>query len=333
MILGEPRDGDLIVATGEFEGGKLNASHIRVLDRLDSAEAAPDQDTVVGEVLSRKELVLNVRTPDGRSVVVDTDERTTFDVPRVGSGATIENIWFQLDAEKMSKSKGNVVAPDELVETYGADAVRAYLMFAFRWEQGGPWDSKGIQGVVRWLNDVWALALDGVSGREADPAAERDLRRKVHQTIKAVGDGLENFAFNTAVASLMALRNTLEDVRRRDNVSQAEWNEAVRHLLMLMAPFTPFISEELWQRTGNEGSVHAQPWPEYDPAIAAEDEITLVVQVNGKVRDRIQVPANIGEEDAKRLALESQGAQRHMDGKPPRKVIYVAQRGMVSIVV
>jgi len=256
---------------------------------------------------------------------------TMFDEPMVA--LYNQGMILGEDREKMSKSRGNVIDPDDLVAKYGADAVRAYLMFAFRWEQGGPWDSKGIQGVVRWLNDVWALALDGVSGREADPAAERDLRRKVHQTIKAVGDGLENFAFNTAVASLMALRNTLEDVRRRDNVSQAEWNEAVRHLLMLMAPFTPFISEELWQRTGNEGSVHAQPWPEYDPAIAAEDEITLVVQVNGKVRDRIQVPANIGEEDAKRLALESQGAQRHMDGKPPRKVIYVAQRGMVSIVV
>ncbi len=332
MILGEPRDGDLIVATGTFEGGKLNAAHIRAVDTLDGAGES-GANTVVGEVLSRKELVLNVQTPEGRSVVVDTDESTTFDVPRVVGTASIEDIRYRLDVEKMSKSKGNVIAPDELVATYGADAVRAYLMFAFRWEQGGPWDSKGIQGVVRWLNDVWALALDGVSGSTTDTAAERDLRRKVHQTIKAVGDGLEHFAFNTAVASLMALRNTLEDVQRGDSVSREAWDDAIRHMLLLMAPFTPFISEELWQRTGNEGSVHAHPWPEYDPEAAAEDEITLVVQINGKVRDRIQVPANISEEDAKRLALESEGAQRHMSGKPPRKVIFIAQRGMVNIVV
>lgn len=332
MILGEPRDGDLIVATGEFEGSKLNASHVRVVKSLDGVDGS-QPGTVVGEVLSRKELVLNVQTPDGRSVVVDTDENTTFDVPGIGPDATIEAIRYRLDVEKMSKSKGNVVAPDELVATYGADAVRAYLMFAFRWEQGGPWDSKGMQGVVRWLNDVWTLALEGVSGNQPDPAAERALRRKVHQTIKAVGDGLESFGFNTAVAALMALRNTLEDVQRQDNVSREAWDDAIRHMLLLMAPFTPFISEELWQRIGGEGSVHMQPWPEYDPEVAAEDEITLVVQINGKVRDRIQVPANISEEDAKRIALESPAAKRYMDGKPPRKVIYVSQRGMVNIVV
>jgi leucyl-tRNA synthetase len=332
MILGEPRDGDLIVATGEFEGSKLNASHVRVVKSLDGVDSS-QPGTVVGEVLSRKELVLNVQTPDGRSVVVDTDENTTFDVPGIGPDATIEAIRYRLDVEKMSKSKGNVVAPDELVATYGADAVRAYLMFAFRWEQGGPWDSKGMQGVVRWLNDVWTLALEGISGNQPDPAAERALRRKVHQTIKAVGDGLESFGFNTAVAALMALRNTLEDVQRQDNVSREAWDDAIRHMLLLMAPFTPFISEELWQRIGGEGSVHMQPWPEYDPEVAAEDEITLVVQINGKVRDRIQVPANISEEDAKRIALESPAAKRYMDGKPPRKVIYVSQRGMVNIVV
>ncbi|MCC6800544.1 MAG: leucine--tRNA ligase [Anaerolineae bacterium] len=333
MILGEPRDGDLIIAAGSFEGGKLNAVHIAVVPSLDGFQPAPGVDTVAGEVLSRKELVLNVQTPDGRSVVVDTDDSTIFEVPGVGEGATIEHIRYQLDVEKMSKSKGNVVAPDELVAAFGADAVRAYLMFAFRWEQGGPWDSQGIQGVVRWLNDIWALAQDSAENEPGDPAAERALRRKVHQTIKAVEDGLEHFAFNTAVAALMALRNTLEDVRRQGRVSRAVWGEAIRDLLLLMAPFTPFISEELWHRAGRGGSVHAQPWPVYDSTIAAEDEITLVVQVNGKVRDRIQVPASIGEEDAKRLALASAAVQRHLDGQSPRKVIYIGARGMVSIVV
>ena len=155
----------------------------------------------------------------------------------------------------------------------------------------------------------------------------------MHQTIEAVDEGLESFGFNTAVAALMALRNTLQDVQRQGSVSRAAWDDAIRHMLLLMAPFTPFISEELWHHTGGEGSVHAQPWPQYDPEAAAEEEITLVVQINCKVRARIQVPADISEEDAKQLALESDAAQRHMEGKPPRKVIYIAQRGMVNIVV
>ncbi|MEW6577604.1 MAG: class I tRNA ligase family protein, partial [Chloroflexota bacterium] len=164
-------------------------------------------------------------------------------------------------------------------------------------------------------------------------ATERDLRRKVHQTIKKVSDGLEGFSFNTAMAGLMELKNSLQRAAREGRVSRAVWDEAVETMLRLMAPFTPFVAEELWARTGRPYSIHNQSWPIYDPAIAAEEEITLVVQVNGKVRDRIQVPAGIAEEDAKRLALESDGAKRHMDGKPARKVIFVADRGMVSIVV
>jgi leucyl-tRNA synthetase len=330
MILGEPRDGDLIAAYGTFEGQKLEALNVRVIDSLDTA---PADAQVVGEVVARTELVLDVMTPDGRSVVVETDERTTFDVPHVGPGTTLEDIHYHLDVEKMSKSKGNVVAPDELVERYGADTVRAYLMFAFEWAKGGPWDSKSIQGVVRWLYDVWDLVNGGAPEGKPDPKAERSLRRKVHQVIKRVSDGLESFSFNTAVAALMELKNTLADAARAGNVSQTVWDEAVANMLLLMAPITPFIAEELWVRTGHEYSIHNQTWPEYDPAIAAEEEITLVVQVNGKVRDRIQVSADIGEDDAKRLALESDGAQRHMDGKPARKVIYIAKDGMVNIVV
>ncbi len=264
---------------------------------------------------------------------MDTDKDTTFDIPGFGPDATINQIKHHLDVEKMSKTQGNVVAPDELVEQFGADTVRAYLMFAFRWEQGGPWDSKGIYGVVRWLNDVWTLVNDGAPEGTPNPAAERDLRRKVHQTIKKVSDGLETFGFNTAMAGLMELKNTLQKVARERNVSREVWDEAVRTMLLLMAPFTPFVAEELWERIGQPYSIHQQSWPVFDPEIAAEEQITLVVQVNGKVRDRLQVPANITEEEAKRLALESEGAKRHMDGKQPRKVIFVADRGMVNIVV
>ena len=331
MILGEPRSGDVIIARGTFSGGKLNASHVRVVES--PRDYASSQDQVVGEVMNRKETTLLVQTVEGQPVVVDTFEDTTFDIPGFDAGATINQIKHHLEVEKMSKTQGNVVAPDELVEEYGADTVRAYLMFAFRWEQGGPWDSQGIQGVVRWLHDVWAVVNDGAPSDGGDAKADRNLRRKVHQVIKKVSDGLESFSFNTAVAALMELKNALQDAAREAKVSAAVWDEAVETMLLLMAPFTPFVAEELWSRTGHAYSIHNQAWPAYDAEIAAEDEITLVVQVNGKLRDRIQVPADISEEDAKRMALESDGAQRHMDGKEPRKIIYVAQRGMVNIVV
>jgi len=331
MILGEPRDGDLIIAQGAFAGGKFDAARVRVVEALDGVPVTETQ--VAGEVLNRVETTLHVRTPDGREIVVDTDKETTFDIPGFGPDATINQIRHHLDVEKMSKTQGNVVAPDELVAEFGADTVRAYLMFAFRWDQGGPWDSKGIYGVVRWLHDVWALVSEGAPSGTPDPAAERDLRRKVHQTVKKVSDGLEGFSFNTAMAGLMELKNSLQRVAREGKVSREAWGEAVEMMLRLMAPFTPFVAEELWARTGQPYSIHNQAWPAYDAALAAEEEITLVVQVNGKVRDRLQVPAGIAEEEAKRLALESDGAKRHMDGKPARKVIFVAERGMVSIVV
>ncbi len=238
------------------------------------------------------------------------------------------------DREKMSKSRGNVVAPDDLVHRYGADAVRAYLMFGFRWDQGGPWDSQGVQGPVRWLNDVWTLFAEPVvtPSHRADESAAGDLRRKVHQTIKRVTDGMETFSFNTAIAALMTLKNILQEARQT-LAGSAAWDEARNVYLRLMAPFTPHIAEELWARNGYPYSVHTQPWPAYDPAIAAEEMITLVVQVNGKVRDRVQVPADISEEAAKAAALATAGAQRHLDGKPPKKVIYIPKTGMVNIVV
>ncbi|MEB2286640.1 MAG: leucine--tRNA ligase [Anaerolineae bacterium] len=331
MILGEPREGDLIIAQGAFAGGKFSATSVQVVEALDGVPVTETQ--VAGEVMNRVETTLQVRTPAGQDIVLDTDENTSFDIPGFGADATINQIKHHLDVEKMSKTQGNVVAPDELVAEFGADTVRAYLMFAFRWDQGGPWDSKGIYGVVRWLHDVWAVVNEGAPQGTPDPAAERDLRRKVHQAIKKVSDGLEGFSFNTAMAGLMELKNGLQRAAREGKVSREAWDEAVAALLRLMAPFTPFIAEELWARVGGPYSIHNQAWPAYDAALAAEEEITLVVQVNGKVRDRIQVPAGIAEEEAKRLALESDGARRHMDGKPARKVIFVAERGMVSIVV
>lgn len=238
------------------------------------------------------------------------------------------------DGEKMSKSRGNVIAPDKLVARYGADVVRTYLMFFARWDLGGPWDSQGIRGTQRFLEDVWSLVLEPGSdvGGEASEGEVRALRRAVHQTIRKVTEDIESFSFNTAIAALMALRNTMKAAKQTAVARTPAWDETVEMLLLLMAPFTPHITEELWTRTGRPYSIHQQSWPRWDEAIAAEETVTLVVQINGKVRDRLEVPVDIPDEEAKEMALTSDGAQRHIAGKKVVKVIYVPGR-LVNIVV
>ncbi len=241
------------------------------------------------------------------------------------------------DSEKMSKSRGNVVAPDELVSRYGVDAVRAYLMFFARWEQGAPWNSAGIEGIVRWLNRVWNVALSPENEIRYTPYAirntqdEKALRRVTHQTIQRVTDDFENFEFNTIVSALMEMTNALYKVRATVEGAPT-WDEAITALLKLAAPIVPHLAEELWTRRGLPYSIHQQPWPAYDAEAATEEVITLVVQVNGKVRDRIEVPADITEEEAKEKALATEGAKRYLNGQPPKKVLYVPGR-LVNIVV
>jgi leucyl-tRNA synthetase len=239
------------------------------------------------------------------------------------------------DNEKMSKSRGNVSAPDDLVARYGADTIRAYLMFIGPWELGGPWNSKGIEGVARFMNDVWSLVVEGVAQTAGLPPSDkdvRDLRRTVHQTIRDVTGDIEAFKFNTVVAKLMALRNTLKSARSTAIVGTAAWDEAIDSLLLMLAPIAPHISEELWQRRHPGPSIHVQRWPAWDADAAKEDVITLVVQVNGKVRGKIEVPAGVDEAAARELALADPNVQRHIAGKPVRKVIFAAG-SLVNIVV
>ncbi|RME08152.1 MAG: leucine--tRNA ligase, partial [Anaerolineae bacterium] len=183
------------------------------------------------------------------------------------------------DGEKMSKSRGNVVAPDALVDYYGADTVRAYLMFFARWDQGGPWDSKGVGGPARWLKRVWALFHE-TAGEQPSPAGdtaavERHLRRKVHQTLKSVTRDFEEFQFNTIVSSLMELLNEMQDAREQGAVGTPAWQEALELYLLMLAPVTPHIAEELWVEVlGKPYSVHTQAWPAVDEEAAREEEIT-----------------------------------------------------------
>ncbi len=235
------------------------------------------------------------------------------------------------DSEKMSKSRGNVIAPDNLVAQYGADTVRAYLMFFARWDMGGPWNSSGIEGSVRWVRRAWNLFTEPAPEGEPTKDDLRSLRRKVHQTLQRVTHDFENFEFNTIISSLMELLNEMYRLRELGAGSSSEWEEAVDIYLRMMAPVTPHVAEELWSHFGKPYSVHTQPWPEVDEAAAKEDQITLVVQVNGKLRDRIDVPATISEAEAKQLALASSAVQKHLDGREPKKVIYVPGK-LVNIV-
>jgi leucyl-tRNA synthetase len=238
------------------------------------------------------------------------------------------------DGEKMSKSRGNVIAPDDLVQHYGADVVRGYLMFGFRWDQGGPWSSTGVLGIQRFLERVWTLVLEEAPSTEGglDDTQVRTLRRKQHQTIRKVTQDMERFSFNTMVAALMEYTNHLVKAKETSVAQAAAWDEAIETLLLLLAPSFPHISEELWARTGRAYSIHQQAWPIWDEGLAAEEILTIVVQVNGKVRDRFEAPADINEEDAKTRALATPGAQKHLDGRQPLKVIYVPGR-LVNIVV
>ena len=246
------------------------------------------------------------------------------------------------DHEKMSKSRGNVVNPDEVVDQIGADAVRCYLMFIGPWDQGGPWSEVGINGVARWLNRIWDIlgrdadeldTPDKKSARAAgDGDSSRETVRLLHQTIRRCHNDLDRFKFNTAIAGLMELSNHLNRVWADSSVDGDIWRECVEKFLIMLAPIAPHVSEEMWEQAGRPYSIHQQAFPSWDDDLAAEETITLVVQVNGRVRDRIEVPAGIEEERALQLAMTSPRIQSYTEGKSVDNTIYVPGR-LVNIVV
>ncbi len=258
------------------------------------------------------------------------------DMGVVGFGEPFTRLFNQgvivAEKQKMSKSKGNVVTPDAYVSELGADAVRAYLMFIGPWEQGGEWNDAGISGMSRWLNRVWNLVSGEYGEGEVSQKAERDLSRLTHQTIRKVSEDMERLRFNTMLAALMEFTNYLTRVREEGTVSSSAWKEAIDTLLLLLAPTAPHLAEELWQQRGHEYSIHNQGWPKWDEALAKDEEITLVVQVKGKLRDRIAVPASITEAEAKEKALASRKVKVHLEGKEIAKTIYVPGR-LVNLVV
>src|SRR5919198_3136381 len=254
------------------------------------------------------------------------------------------------DGERMSKSRGNVRDPDDLILRYGADTVRLFLMFMGPWDQGGPWNDRGIAGVHRFLQRVWTLTLDPNGREPADPTAgelpegedeatARDrIRTGVHRTLRGVTEDVERFHWNTMVAKLMELTNVLYRYRGSSVAGLPEWDEAIRFLLLMLAPSAPHVAEELWSRrlaAGGEpwSSIHTEHWPVWDPTAVAEAMITVVIQVNGKVRAKVEVPAGISEIELEQIVLAHPRIQELLAGRTPERIIHAGGGRLVDIVV
>jgi leucyl-tRNA synthetase len=236
------------------------------------------------------------------------------------------------DSQKMSKSRGNVVNPDDLVAEYGADTVRAYLMFIGPWDQGGPWNSKGIEGLTRFLNRAWTLVTEVPAAGSANEQSAKEVRRAVHTAIKEVSEDFENFQFNTAIAELMTLINALNKVKNAAVAASSEWQEGVDALVLLLAPIAPHMAEELWQRTGHHDSVHLQTWPSYDAAALVKDSIHMAVQVNGKVRGQIEIATNASKEAILSAAKAEGNVAKYLANSETIKEIVVPGK-LVNLVV
>ena len=245
-----------------------------------------------------------------------------------------------MGGKAMSKSRGNIVEPVEAFDRYGADALRLYMLFSGPPEQDFDWPPEGAEAIGRvafpWLQRVWRLCEE-VRASENGSAGEMsvvdvELRKSIHKTIKVVTRDYEAFSFNTAIARMQELVNEAHRYRGAGNGNRSILVELVEALLKMLAPIAPFIAEEQWQRYGNEGSIHVTSWPDFDEELAAENEVTMVVQVNGKLRDTIEVPVSITEDEMRERALGSPKVRRYLDGKEPSKVIIKPPR-LVSLVV
>ena len=234
------------------------------------------------------------------------------------------------DGQKMSKSKGNVISPDEIIKEYGADTLRLYEMFMGPFEQSSSWDIKGIVGMRRFLERVWKLRERIERQATSDKKQQQELEKLIHKTIKKVTEDIENLKFNTAISQLMILVNGME---KQDNLQLTTY----KLLLKLLAPFSPHICEEIWhQLVSNKKqavtSIFKEKWPEYEPQLIKEKRITLIVQVNGKVRDKIEVEADISEEKAKEIALSREKIEKWIEGKEIKKIIFI-QGKLMNIVI
>ncbi len=228
----------------------------------------------------------------------------------------------------MSKSAGNGVTPDEMVEKYGADTGRVYELFIGPPDLDAEWNDRGVDGVARFLHRVWRLVVGEEDDASATgtPVSSTDLLRKLHETIDKVSRDVDAFHFNTAMAALMELSNAMQDYIQGGGRRDQTWDLVARDVTRLLAPFAPHLAEELWQRVGHEGLVALAPWPEVDPGRLRRETMTIVVQVDGKLRDRLEMPAGVSEQEARAEALKSPNVRRALDGKQPARAIFVPDR-------
>jgi len=236
------------------------------------------------------------------------------------------------DQEKMSKSRGNVIDPDDLVREYGVDTVRTYLMFIAPWEVGGPWDPSGINGPAKWLARVYTLFSGDRAPGPAEDMTDGDVRYAVHSTLAKVTGDFERLSFNTIVSSLMELTNVLVKAKRSRVFGTPVWDEALRLFNLMLAPVVPHLAEELWQAGGERDSVHLQAWPAVDVQAATRDTVTLGVQVSGKVRGQVSISKTATQAEAMAAARAEPGVAKFLDGKDTVKEIYVPGK-IINIVV
>jgi leucyl-tRNA synthetase len=240
------------------------------------------------------------------------------------------------DGTKMSKSKGNTIDPIEVIDQgYGADTLRTYEMFIAPYELDAAWDPRGIAGVYRFLNRVWVLTQEFLASDKTEIAEQNTnqlakLRKIQHKTIKKVAEDFRRESLNTAVASLMEMTNELYKLKL--NGFSSEWREVLINLYQLMAPFAPHLASELWEQIGGEGYIDHAKWPKFDEKFLKENQITIIVQVNGKLRARINVAADAGEGEVLRIAKAEENVIKHLEGKEIIKEIFVEGK-LVSLVV
>lgn len=230
------------------------------------------------------------------------------------------------DGRKMSKSWGNVIAPDELIDQgYGADSIRIMELFIGPWDQKANWSVEGMGGSFRFLQRSWTITQEYLeAGDKAGLEAEdKDLQRAAHAVTKKVTEDLSDMGFNTAIAALMEYVNELYRIKAKHGFGSASWKDALERLLLLLAPFAPHITDELWNQLGNEGSIHIAEWPTWDDELLVQDTVTIVVQVNGKVRAQLQLPSGATKEQALEAAQANENVQSFVSGKEIRKEIFI----------
>lgn len=234
------------------------------------------------------------------------------------------------DNEKMSKSRGNVVDPDNLVAEYGTDTVRLYLQFIGPWDMGGPWAPKGVNGLANWLGRIWSLFLDEPK-EQTETFTVKELEYAIHSTLKKVSEDTDNFKFNTAIAAMMELSNTLGKMKRSSLYDTPEWKNTLHVLNLMLAPYAPHLAEELWNRTGHTTSVHTESWPAYDSSKIVRDTVTIAVQVNGKLRGQVEVAADADKDTILQTAKAEPNVVKYLTGEIVREIVVPGK--LVNVVV